>query len=96
MIKRILAVAVSAGLLAWLLADGRWRGIGEVFMRLDGLTLGLAVAGFMLSYLLRALRVFDEFRAHAGGRFGTCLRIVLVHNAMINVVPFRGGRRSGL
>jgi high-affinity Fe2+/Pb2+ permease len=67
MIKRILAVAVSAGLLAWLLADGRWRGIGEVFMRLDGLTLGLAVAGFMLSYLLRALRVFDEFRAHAGG-----------------------------
>ena len=57
MIKRILAVAVSAGLLAWLLADGRWRGIGEVFMRLDGLTLGLAVAGFMLSYLLRALRV---------------------------------------
>ena len=94
MIKRILAVAVSAGLLAWLLADGRWRGIGEVFMRLDGLTLGLAVAGFMLSYLLRALRVFDEFRAHAGGRFGTCLRIVLVHNAMINVVPFRGGEAA--
>jgi hypothetical protein len=72
----------------------RWRGIGEVFMRLDGLTLGLAVAGFMLSYLLRALRVFDEFRAHAGGRFGTCLRIVLVHNAMINVVPFRGGEAA--
>lgn len=94
MIKRILAVAVSAGLLAWLLADGRWRGIGEVFMRLDGLTLGLAIAGFMLSYLLRALRVFDEFRAHAGGRFGTCLRIVLVHNAMINVVPFRGGEAA--
>ena len=94
MIKRILAIAVSAGLLAWLLADGRWRGIGEVFMRLDGLTLSLAVAGFVLSYLLRALRVFDEFRAHAGGRFGTCLRIVLVHNAMINVVPFRGGEAA--
>ncbi|MBL8434888.1 MAG: flippase-like domain-containing protein [Zoogloea sp.] len=92
--KRILAIAVSAGLVAWLLADGRWRGIGEVFMRLDGLTLGLAVAGFMLSYLLRALRVFDEFRAHAGGRFGTCLRIVLVHNAMINVLPFRGGEAA--
>ena len=93
-IKHILAVAVSAGLLAWLLADGRWRGIGEVFRRLDGLTLGLAVAGFLASYLLRALRVFDEFRAQAAGRFGTCLRIVLVHNAMINVVPFRGGEAA--
>ena len=60
MIKRILAIAVSAGLLAWLLADGRWRGIGEVFRRLDGLTLGLAFAGFLASYLLRALRVFDD------------------------------------
>ena len=93
-IKRILAVAVSAGLLAWLMADGRWRGLGEVFARLDGLTLGLAAAGFGLSYLLRALRIFDEFRAQAAGRFGTCLRITLIHNAMINVVPFRGGEAA--
>jgi len=93
-IKRILAVAVSAGLLAWLMADGRWRGLGEIFARLDGLTLGLATAGFGLSYLLRALRIFDEFRAQAGGRFGTCLRITLIHNAMINVVPFRGGEAA--
>ena len=93
-IKRILAVAVSAGLLAWLMADGRWRGLGEVFARLDGLTLGLAAAGFGLSYLLRALRIFDEFRAQASGRFGTCLRITLIHNAMINVVPFRGGEAA--
>ncbi len=93
-IKRILAVAVSAGLLAWLMADGRWRGLGDVFARLDGLTLGLAAAGFGLSYLLRALRIFDEFRAQASGRFGTCLRITLIHNAMINVVPFRGGEAA--
>ena len=93
-IKRILAVAVSAGLLAWLMADGRWRGLGDVFARLDGLTLGLAAAGFGLSYLLRALRIFDEFRAQASGRFGTCLCITLIHNAMINVVPFRGGEAA--
>ena len=93
-IKRIIAVAVSAGLLAWLMADGRWRGLGEVFARLDGLTLGLAAAGFGLSYLLRALRIFDEFRTQAGGRFGSCLRITLIHNAMINVVPFRGGEAA--
>ncbi|WP_374487123.1 lysylphosphatidylglycerol synthase transmembrane domain-containing protein [Zoogloea sp.] len=92
--KRLLAIAVSIGLLAWLMADGRWRGIGEVFARLDMSTLMLCAGGFGLSYILRALRVFDEFRAQAAGRFGTCLRIVLIHNAMINVVPFRGGEAA--
>lgn len=93
-LKRLLALAVSAGLLAWLMADGRWRGLGDIFARLDALTLSLSAAGFALSYGLRALRVFDEFRIQAGRRFGTCLRIVLIHNAMINVVPFRGGEAA--
>lgn len=93
-IKRIIALAVSIGLLAWLLADGRWRGLGDVFAHLDIPTLMLCAGGFGLSYVLRALRVFDEFRAQAAGRFGTCLRIVLIHNAMINVVPFRGGEAA--
>ena len=93
-IKRLLAVAVSLGLLAWLMSDNRWQGLGEVARRVDGLTLGLATAGFLLSYLLRTLRVFDEFRAQAKGRFGACLRIVLIHNAMVNVVPFRGGEAA--
>ena len=93
-LKRLLAVAVSLALLGWLLADGRWRSIGELLGRLDAPTLGLAVAGFALSYCLRALRVFDEFRVQAGGRFGACLRIVLVHNAMVNVLPFRGGEAA--
>ena len=92
--KRIVAVAVSLALLAWLIGDGRWRDLGEVFRRLDGPTLALSAAGFFLSYLLRALRIFDEFRAQAGRRFGTCLRITLIHNAMINVVPFRGGEAA--
>ncbi|MCK6374306.1 MAG: flippase-like domain-containing protein [Zoogloea sp.] len=93
-LKRLLAIAVSAGLLAWLMADGRWRGLGEVIQRLSGPTLALSAAGFALSYLLRALRIYDEFRAQADGRFGTCLRITLIHNAMINVVPFRGGEAA--
>ena len=93
-IKRIVAVLVSAGLLAWLLSDGRWRGLGDVLGRVDGATLALATAAFLLSYLLRSLRVFDEFRGQAAGRFGACLRIVLVHNAMVNVLPFRGGEAA--
>lgn len=92
--KRGLAVLVSLALLGWLLADGRWQSLGDALARLTPTVIGLAAAGFALSYLLRALRVYDEFRLDARGRFGACVRIVLVHNAMVNVVPFRGGEAA--
>lgn len=92
--KRIVAIALSLLLLGWLLADGRWQEMGAALARLSPAAVGLAAAGFLLSYLLRALRVYFEFRADASGRFGACLRIVLIHNAMVNVVPFRGGEAA--
>ncbi|MBD5804258.1 hypothetical protein AZOA_37010 [Azoarcus sp. Aa7] len=92
--KRILAIAASLALLAWLAWDGRWQGLADAFRRLDPLALMLAILGFATSYVLRAGRVYDEFRRDAQGRFGACLRIVLIHNAMVNVVPFRGGEAA--
>lgn len=92
--KRVIAILLSLALLAWLASGGRWHELMETVGQLDPVTLLVAAAGFALSYLLRALRVHDEFRASAGGRFGACLRIVLIHNAMVNVVPFRGGEAA--
>ena len=92
--KRAIAVAVSLALLAWLASDGRWRELLDGISRLSPTMLAVAMLGFAVSYTLRALRVHDEFRHDARGRFGTCLRIVLVHNAMVNVVPFRGGEAA--
>ncbi|MCB1898407.1 MAG: flippase-like domain-containing protein [Rhodocyclaceae bacterium] len=92
--KRALAILASIALFGWLLADGRWRELGAAISRLSPDVLSIAVLGFAISYLLRALRIHDEFRADARGRYPACLRIVLVHNAMINVVPFRGGEAA--
>lgn len=92
--KRLLALLASLALLAWLASDARWRELGTAFARLSGPVLAIGVAGFFISYLLRAGRVYDEFRGAAGSRFGVCLRIVLIHNAMVNVVPFRGGEAA--
>ncbi len=92
--KRMLALLVSAALLAWLAHDGRWRELGAALARLTPPVIAIAAVGFLASYLLRALRVYDEFRHDARGRFGACLRIVLVHNAMVNVIPFRGGEAA--
>jgi len=74
-----------------MLLDERWRGMGLLWQRLDLLTLGAALLGFMSSYALRALRIYEEFRQQARGRYLTCLRIILIHNAMVNILPFRGG-----
>lgn len=92
--KRLLAILFSLALLGWLVSDGRWQLLGDALARLTPGVLALAASGFALSYLLRALRVHDEFRHDARGRFGACLRIVLMHNAMVNVVPFRGGEAA--
>lgn len=92
--KRLLAVALSIALLAWLASNGHWRALADSFAHLPASVLALAGLGFAASYLLRALRVFDEFRSDARGRFAACLRIVLIHNAMVNVVPFRGGEAA--
>ncbi len=93
-VKRAIAILLSAALFVWLASDGRWRALAATFSQLSAGVVALAAAGFVCSYLLRALRVFDEFRRDAEGRFSACLRIVLIHNAMVNVVPFRGGEAA--
>lgn len=94
MIKRVLAVIASLGLLLWFAMSDQAQTFTSVLGRLDPVAVGVATAGFALSYLLRALRVWDEFRHDQPGRFGACLRIVLIHNAMVNIVPFRGGEAA--
>lgn len=92
--KRLLAIAASLALLVWFASDARWHGLVDTFGRLSAPSLAGGVIGLGMSYLLRAGRVYDEFRHDAKGRLGACLRIVLIHNAMVNVVPFRGGEAA--
>jgi uncharacterized membrane protein YbhN (UPF0104 family) len=93
-LKRLLALGLSLALLVWFFGDGRWATLGEVFARLSPAVIAVAVAGFFASYALRALRIHDEFRHDGKATFGACLRIVLIHNAAVNVVPFRGGEAA--
>jgi len=93
-IKRALAVAFTLAFAFWLLNQQQWAELPAMLERLPASALGLAVAGFFLSYLLRTARVFDEFRHESHVRFGACLRVVLLHNAAVNIVPFRGGEAA--
>jgi len=93
-VKRGLAAAFTLAFVFWLVEKQQWAALASMLEQLPGSALGLALAGFFLSYLLRTARVYDEFRHEAAGRFGACLRIVLLHNAAVNIVPFRGGEAA--
>ncbi|MDR3213173.1 MAG: flippase-like domain-containing protein [Azoarcus sp.] len=92
--RNAIAIALTLALALWLFGDRRWTELGEALARLSPGVVALAAVGFFLSYLLRAARVYDEFRHDGGGRFVACLRIVLMHNAALNIVPFRGGEAA--
>ncbi|MCL2875224.1 MAG: flippase-like domain-containing protein [Betaproteobacteria bacterium] len=92
--KRGLAIAFTLAFVFWLVEKQQWDAFVLMLGQLPGNALGLALAGFFLSYLLRAARVYEEFRHEASGRFGACLRLVLLHNAAVNIVPFRGGEAA--
>src|SRR5262245_549592 len=92
--KQAVAILMSLALLAWLLVGGHLQRLAAALSGISPGVLLLAALGLAASYLLRALRVYEEYRRDARGRFGACLRIVLIHNAMVNVLPFRGGEAA--
>lgn len=98
---RLAAILITAALLIWLIRNADWRNLAQQLLSIDPLKLMLALALFMLSYLLRAARVFDEFRHETASKnhmnsfaslhFVHFLRLTLIHNALVNIVPLRAG-----
>ncbi len=92
------AVGTAAGvalgaLLLWLLLRGasisRWL---DALVGVPPLLWVVATLGLLASYALRALRLFVEWQPQVRGiRFAECLRLMLLHNAAVNVVPMRAG-----
>jgi hypothetical protein len=89
--KMLAAVGLSITFFAWLVASGRFSGLPAGADNLTPGVLALAAAGLISTYLLRSLRVFHEFKDATHGRFVVCLRIVLFHNAWVNLLPMRSG-----
>jgi hypothetical protein len=84
---------VLGALLLWLLLRGatvsRWL---DALAAVPPLLWVVATLGLLASYALRALRLFVEWQPQVRGlRFADCLRLMLLHNAAVNVVPMRAG-----
>lgn len=93
-LQRILALLCSAALVIWFFNSGRADNLSDLVSRVGWTQLVGLTCAFALTYLLRAGRVFDEFRVDTPVTYLGILRLTLVHNAMVNVVPFRGGEAA--
>ncbi len=88
----MVAGLLIAGLFFWLVE--RWIGWAELLApwgRIAPAAVAGAVALLFVSYLVRALRIQDYFRAELRGRFATTTRLVLIHNLLNNFLPMRSG-----
>lgn len=84
---------VLGALLLWLLLRGasvsHWL---DALAGVPPMLWVVATLGLLASYALRALRLFVEWQPQVRGiRFADCLRLMLLHNAAVNIVPMRAG-----
>jgi uncharacterized membrane protein YbhN (UPF0104 family) len=92
-----LAWALLGGLVAWLasqVSHVSWRELLGSVRPPPWWAWVLSAAGLAASYACRGLRIHAELsRRHPVTR-GECLRVMLLHNAAVNVVPMRGGEAA--
>lgn len=87
------AVLVAALFLAWLIAQGS-APLAAMAAALLHPLLPLALAGLLLSHLLRALRLYEELRAETGWRYRDALAVSLQHVAWVSLLPLRAGEAA--
>ena len=71
-----------------------WAALLAPWKTLQLAPLAGAIILVFLTYALRALRIYDYFRADIRGRFAPCLRLSLQHNLLNNLLPMRTGEIS--
>ena len=92
--KYLVMISLTAAFVVWLVGSGQGAQVTIALGSLSAPLLVLLFAGMIVTYLLRALRVYYEFGDATRGRFGACLKLVLTHNALVNVLPMRAGELS--
>lgn len=96
LIKQTVGWALGLGLLGWLLHKLPLAALPETLARIDLTVWAQTLAGLLLSYALRASRM-QVVMAPAPRRLVAgkgVWRVMLMYNAALNLLPFRGGELS--
>jgi hypothetical protein len=84
-------LVLSLALLAVLLGKLDWAQFRRAAAEVPLWAWAGGSAGVLASHVLRALRLRAEWRPRTGATLGECLRLALLHNAAVLLLPFRTG-----
>lgn len=101
-LKLALAWLLGLGVLGWMLQHVPLSAAREALARPDAATWGWTIGGLLLSYGLRGARLqvvldLDNHQAPPRRWLGLrtdALRVILMHNAAVNLLPMRAGELS--
>lgn len=91
--KNLVALGISFAFFAWFF-DFSALSLKQLYQPLLALSpalIGFVVMGLLTTYILRGWRVAYEFRAYDTLTLLGAIKIVLWHNATLNLLPFRSG-----
>jgi hypothetical protein len=86
-----LGLGLSLLILALLLAKLDWAQFRRAAAEVPLWAWAGGSAGVLASHVLRALRLRSEWQPRTGATLGECLRLALLHNAAVLLLPFRSG-----
>lgn len=86
--------ALLIGVAWWVETQIGWQALLDPWQTLDIGHLTLLVSLVALSYLTRAARLFELYRARLGGPFRLYLRINVLHTTLLNLLPMRTGEAA--
>ncbi len=87
----LLGFALLAGLLAWVQETVGWTQLLAPWRSFPPVPLILLLLMTALSYLLRAVRIYDYSHGLLKGAFAATLRLSVLHNSLNNFLPMRLG-----
>jgi uncharacterized membrane protein YbhN (UPF0104 family) len=92
--RPLLSLGILAGFIAFVEVYFGWGKLLAPWRHLPLSEIVIAAMLSLASYWLRAMRFYDYFRAAMAGRFPLCIKLMLQHNLLNNLLPMRTGELS--
>jgi len=92
--RLLIGVAILVGFIAFVEVYFGWRALLAPWRHVPLNQIGIATLLSLASYWLRAVRFYDYFRLEMAGRFSLCIKLMLQHNLLNNLLPMRAGELS--
>lgn len=71
-----------------------WRTILSPWQKLQGTDILITVSLIFFSYWVRSMRIYGYFNSQMHGAYKNCIKLVLHHNMLNNLLPMRTGEIS--